>query len=545
MMPRHFLNVSLACLLLTTTSFARDVPTAITSSDTPRGHFEKRSSSAVLTSQERAYVAQWRVQDPSWWRSPERNREAMTRMNRILNMAHSAILPLTDLHRHPELFGISHHRTSSEPNDLGWLRIDHRERPDLLVFEKMVIQHLSDTYGTLLEQSRRKGAPPIWQLADATATSAWPWFRDERGRLPSQEVRRQFFQAMRHRLFTEKHMQHTQGGAALADIHDRLMRCGEDPRACFSLLMWDKIERNFSQQQKRVQGFLAAIDPALSQRMVAYLIEEPYRGLIQTFVPISDQRASQFYFNAYKRGGGSSPLAQRVDFDPGHYVTTHFRPSLQMHLATHSRPGDTSGSTPFHASEAHAETDMVDLLLRRQWKTVVDYGLPDHHIAHFLVLKCQGFDMQFGFQASLKSDNRTATLRRVEGNQRYHPPFIHLGTLVDGSTINHPQTLTAMVEGREIPYGSRLQFTVSPSMSAYKQTHEQQKPLMTMGHVWYERLKTKVAGPQTLSCSLAVSGGNSRDFLVPLFETKADRLSDLPPILETIVKSKGFPQNDL
>lgn len=531
MLPNRSFLFCLVTLMVASFSFAGDA-TLLIYEKSPKEHLGELILNHQLNATQKQYVGSWRVSDPSWWRDPRRNSESLMRFNRILNLANHPDSTAENLRDHEELFGVTVLAAEAAGGHHGWLQIDHRLRPDLLVFEKRMLQHLAEVYQSLGGKQAGGGRTVI----DSARLAQQPWFVDELGKAPDAPAVSGLTEALK-RLFPRSQSHHLDGAETLADLHTKMEACGGEPAACFSDAMWRLVKNNFTQEQNRVNRFLAAIDGPLADRLVRHVINETYTGNMQSLIPIVPQGLPDAYLATYQRDGAQ--LAQQEDrmhrssfTDAGNRISSFYRVSLLTYLVD-KQP---AFKVKKQRSAGPRRMTLADFLNHHEWKTVVDYGLTHHGVAYLYALRGQALDVQMQFKLSMAADNRTAVTRRTEGKRNYHPDFTLPDTLVEGSAIRHDQTLSALFSDTTFATQTEVSLSVAPLIRLYPKPLDQRKqPLVTMGNVWHERVQLEEVTANLFQGRINNQNGTQR-FLLPLLQYSGVGFPDTKPVWEAQVK---------
>lgn len=532
MLPNRSFLFCLVTLLTASFSFAGDA-TLLIYEKSPKEHLGELILNHNLNAAQKQYVGSWRVADPSWWRNPRRNSESLMRFNRILNLANHPDSTAENLRGHEELFGITVLPAEAAGGHQGWLQIDHRLRPDLLVFEKRILQHLAEVYQSL--GGKQAGGGRL--MIDSTRLTQQPWFVDEQGKAPSAQTVSGFTDALK-RLFPRSQSHHLDGAETLADLHTKMQACNGEPAGCFSDAMWRLVKNNFTQQQNRVNRFLAAIDGPLADRLVRHVINETYSGNMLSMIPIVPQGLPEAYLATYQ--GETAELAQQEDrlhrssfSDGGDRINSFYRVSLLTYLVD-KQPAFKAKK---QRSAGPRRLSLDDFLTHHEWKTVVDYGLSHHGVAYLFALRGQALDVQMQFKLSMAADNRTAVTRRTEGKRNYHPDFTLPDTLVEGSAIRHDQTLSALFGDAGFGAQTEVSLSVAPLIRLYPKPLDQRKqPLVTMGNVWHERVQLEEVSATLFQGRINNQNG-TQTFLLPLLQYSGMGFPETRPVWEAQIKS--------
>ncbi|CAM2005739.1 hypothetical protein [Acanthopleuribacter pedis] len=523
MFPKRPVFVSLVLLLIASFSFASD-PTLVFYEKSAKEHLGDLILNHPLSPKQKPYVAGWRAEDPAWWRDPRRNSESLVRFNRILNLATHPESTAASLREHPELFGIDVIPGDPAAGYGTWLRINHQLRPDLLVFEKRLIQYLAEVYQDLGGKQAGSGTTTV----DPSALAKLPWFVDEQGKMPDARVTKTLTSALK-RLFPRSQSHHLDGAEKFVKLHKKMEQCGGDRTTCFSDVMWRQLKTHFTQQQNRVNRFLAAVDGPLADRLVRHLIQEATQGRMQTLIPVVPAELPAAYLEQYATQAASG----RVDRDPAQRIGALYRLSVQSTLV------NTQPAFALKKQQATGPRRLQrgEFLKHHTWKTVVDYGLPHRGMAYLVALRAQGLDLQMQFTLAQTEANRTAVTRRTEGKRNYHPDFTLPDTLVEGSAIHHEGALTALFGEQTEADTANLTLAVAPLLRLYPKTpHQRKQPLITMGNVWHERVQLEEIAPNLFRGRLNAQNG-PRTFFLPLTTFEATAFPPVDPIWEARLAS--------
>lgn len=523
MFPKGSLLLCLVLTVVASFSFASETQLVFYEKSS-KEHLGDLILNHALNDDQKKYVATWRVDDPSWWRDPRRNNESLVRFNRLLNIATHPQTTEETLHSHPELFGIEYLAGDAASGHQGWLRIDHRLRPDLLVFEKRMFQHLTEVFQNM-------GGPQSGNRAamDADALAHLPWFVDEQGNHPDAATIQALSTALKQ-LFPRSQRHHLDGAERLADLHAKMQACSQPVADCFSSAMWRQVKTHFTQEQNRINRFLATIDGPLADRLVRHLIQEATHGHMQTMVPIMNHGLPDAYLAAYTEAAGNQRRASSW-IDPADRISSLYRLSLCTVLVNRQ----PAFAVKKQRAAGPRRLTLNDFLANQSPHTVVDYGLPHRGMAYLTALRGQGLDVQMQFVLTKSAENRTATTRRTEGKRNYHPDFTLPDTLVAGSTIRHDDTLRALFGEPSQATAATVTLSVAPLLRLYPKTIEQRKqPLVTMGNVWHERVQMEEIAPNLFQGRINGQQG-PRTFLLPLITAQASGFPLTAPLWEARV----------